>query len=708
MAAATAKDSIPILNATMGTMTNRDETDSDRIDSWKSICAYLERDVSTLLRWEKQKGLPIHRIPGGQRKAVYAFRHELDEWLAKPSGARAPGQAQNGGDGRMDAAGSTAVSEAAGTATAAGIRRRSAFHRKLARLSFAGVLVLLLAASGYGYLESRRAFQPPQFAGEQQLTNNGLNKRGLLTDGRQLFFGQAENGWYALVAMPVDGGAARTLWSPPANVQPVDLSLDGSRLLAFTYTSPGHERALWIVPLDGGAPHRLADAVARSAAFAPDGRAIAYAAGEKIYLADGDGGPAREVGSFKGLPDELHWSEDGKRLRFLLLDAGSEEASACGELVFADGMRTAAAHSLPFSNVFRDTESWTRASRDGAYFLTRPDSRHTGASVWLMQLGSGLWEPLLQVAETQLKVGGFEGIAFDRGAQRLFVLGESSTQNSFVRLDPATQEFREILPGISGEFLDYSRDGQWITYTATGPEGSSLWVSRADGSGAQRLTSPPEDVQLPRWSPDGKQIAYMAKTDGHPWRIKILRLDNGASREASEGGDNQGAPTWSPDGRFLVYGVVQCQPTHSCAVRRIDLATGKAQTLPGSEGMFTARWSPDGRWIAAMRLEQHQAFLFDVSARRWRKLAGDVEGTDLSWSADSAWLYANLPGPNARIVRVRADGGAWKTVADLRSQSIFNLADAGNLGFSVAPDNALILHRQANSPEIYAYELRER
>jgi hypothetical protein len=54
-----------------------------RLDSWKEIAEYLGRDVHTCLRWEKEKGLPVHTIPGGKRRTVYAFKHEIDEWLAK-------------------------------------------------------------------------------------------------------------------------------------------------------------------------------------------------------------------------------------------------------------------------------------------------------------------------------------------------------------------------------------------------------------------------------------------------------------------------------------------------------------------------------------------------------------------------------------------------------------------------------------------------
>lgn len=51
-----------------------------RLDSWKEIAHYLGRDVRTVIRWE-ERGLPVHRIPGGKISRVFAFPDELDEWL---------------------------------------------------------------------------------------------------------------------------------------------------------------------------------------------------------------------------------------------------------------------------------------------------------------------------------------------------------------------------------------------------------------------------------------------------------------------------------------------------------------------------------------------------------------------------------------------------------------------------------------------------
>ena len=56
------------------------EAAADRLDSWKDIAAYLRRDVSTVQRWEKREGMPVHRHVHDKLGSVYAFRSELDAW----------------------------------------------------------------------------------------------------------------------------------------------------------------------------------------------------------------------------------------------------------------------------------------------------------------------------------------------------------------------------------------------------------------------------------------------------------------------------------------------------------------------------------------------------------------------------------------------------------------------------------------------------
>lgn len=76
---------------------------SDRLESWKAIAAYLGRDLRTVMRWEKERSLPVHRYPGGGHAGVYAYRSEIDNWLNNSLGAlagEATGEASNTDDPR--------------------------------------------------------------------------------------------------------------------------------------------------------------------------------------------------------------------------------------------------------------------------------------------------------------------------------------------------------------------------------------------------------------------------------------------------------------------------------------------------------------------------------------------------------------------------------------------------------------------------------
>src|SRR5437763_14424187 len=53
---------------------------ADRLDSWKEVAAYLNRDVRTVQRWEKKEGLPVRRHLHEKLGTIYAYKSELDAW----------------------------------------------------------------------------------------------------------------------------------------------------------------------------------------------------------------------------------------------------------------------------------------------------------------------------------------------------------------------------------------------------------------------------------------------------------------------------------------------------------------------------------------------------------------------------------------------------------------------------------------------------
>jgi dipeptidyl aminopeptidase/acylaminoacyl peptidase len=291
------------------------------------------------------------------------------------------------------------------------------------------------------------------------------------------------------------------------------------------------------------------------------------------------------------------------------------------------------------------------------------------------------------------------GLAADPRANRLFAIGVEPTRGELVRFEPSSGRSSPCLPGVAAKFPDVSRDGKWVAYTDM--EEGSLWISQFDGSGRKELASSFEDLILPKWSPDGSAIAFAGRKPGSVYRVYVVSRDGGLPREASSGEENQGAPTWSPDGKWLMYADTMCPGRSDCAVHRIELATGKIETIPGSKGLRTARWSPDGRYIAAIRPETHQLLLFDFAKQTWNQLSDLSTGDDVSWSHDSRYVYWNSPvGEKPAILRVSATGGIPETVVDMKQFG--RLTGVYDAGLCVAPDDSVILLRRVSSSEIYA------
>lgn len=603
---------------------------AERIDSWKEISAYLGRDVSTVIRWEKDRGLPVHRIPGGQRQGVFAFRNEIDNWLrggsevyeAKVDNDELPPQQEE----------SIRIPDEAER----GVHVRRKTHSRCAGILAASLVLLGIAIFGVRLLTSAKRIQ---FSGISQLTDDGTLKRGLVTDGVQIYFDELRDGKTILVSVPVAGGPVRTISTFLRNDTPQSMSPDGKRLLVLNQDGKEEERSLWIVPVSGQTPTRVGTVHCHSASWSPGGNQIAFATGSAIYLTSDEGKTQRLIHEFAAVPERVQWSSGNGGLQFQLRDIHTGQFTLW-TITLSPEKDTYMESLTPLNVAF---------SRNGAYLATLDDAGHAfvsvdnslNGSIALMTRARGLTGTAFHLHKVNAHVSVVGMLAIDRRSRQLFALGGNLPGVELFRYDPSSRNASPFLPGLSARDLDYSRDGQWLTYVKL--KDRSLWVSRSDGSETREICAAAVDTELPRWSPDGKQIAFMRKTDGNPWRIYFISASGGPIRQASVGTDNQGAPTWSPDGKRLVYGNVKCQELDACAIHEIEVSTGKESTIPGSEGLATARWSPNGRYIGALQPKLHQIYVLDLAKQRWRKLADEVTGDDLAWAKDSHFLYASSP-----------------------------------------------------------------
>jgi TolB-like protein len=119
----------------------------ERLDSWKAIARHLGRDIRSVQRWERERGLPVHRVPGGKGGAVFAYQGELDRWLR--SGA-------DGTNGSGAAAGNPTVADLP-------VSDRPDIDRPATRLAWggAGALILILAALAIVVVWRHASSRPP-------------------------------------------------------------------------------------------------------------------------------------------------------------------------------------------------------------------------------------------------------------------------------------------------------------------------------------------------------------------------------------------------------------------------------------------------------------------------------------------------------------------------------------------------------------------
>jgi Tol biopolymer transport system component len=122
---------------------------------------------------------------------------------------------------------------------------------------------------------------------------------------------------------------------------------------------------------------------------------------------------------------------------------------------------------------------------------------------------------------------------------------------------------------------------------------------------------------MPRWSPDGKRIAFAAGVPDQRWKIYVVSAEGGSPQEMTHGTVDEEDVSWSPDGNSLVFGSYPPGNARMAAIDILDLRTHQISRLPGSEGFFAPYWSPDGRYIAALvAVELNKLMLYDFMTKK--------------------------------------------------------------------------------------------
>jgi serine/threonine protein kinase/Tol biopolymer transport system component len=536
---------------------------------------------------------------------------------------------------------------------------------------------------------------PPRVLGTTQITNDRKAKlRPFLTDGSRVYFSaglfparpsqvSAKGGESFLVPMQIRGA-----WLQ-------DISPDHSELLLRTYADQGitlsfEPKPLWVAPIMGGSPRRLGDLAGGGAAWSPDGQRLVYTEEKELDIALSDGSGARKLVAVPGFPAFPRWSPDGKTIRFTIADELFLKHSAAGSTLWEVSSDGSHLHAL--LPAWRHPQCCGNWTTDGKYFVFEATSNGM-ETIWAIREKIGLFgrtnhEP---VQLTNGPIDTYAPVPSPDG-KRLF-FGGHQPRSEMVRYDSKSKAFVPFLSGASVEGLDFSRDGKWVTYVSY-PEGT-LWRSTVDGEQRLQLTTPPMQAGQPRWSPNGKRIAFMGQYPEKPWRIFMLSAEGGAPEQLTSDKNATGyGPTWSPDGNSLAF-------ASNVVIHIFDLTTHQVSTLPRSAGLFSPRWSPDGRYIAALSMDSATLLLFNLQSKTWTELAKAIFGYP-TWSGDSEYIYVDTYGADSAFFRVRIRDRQIERIVGLKNLP----RDVGTLGpwTGLAPDGSPLFQRDASLDEIYALD----
>jgi DNA-binding winged helix-turn-helix (wHTH) protein/Tol biopolymer transport system component len=538
----------------------------------------------------------------------------------------------------------------------------------------------------------------------EQLTRSGAldGFQPLTTDGSRVFFLEREGDHWNNMQIAAAGGESSPFPLPFHNTVILDLSPDQSELLIAPFTSRTGNLPLWTVPLVGGAPRRIGNLSANHATFSPDGQQLALSEDDGIYLADRDGSNFHRIAETSLAGGRAAWSPDGKLLRFTQLDP-TRQGGSIWEVSVRGGK------TRPLLSGWKGSRSeWNgRWTADGAYyiFLSVHEAESNRNDLWALREAPGFF-PWLRPNPIRLTSGpiGYGEPIPSRDPRTLYASGGRTEIIDSATVDPSSHLAKPFLPGLGARDLLFSPDGESVLFFTE----NSLWRSRKNGSERYQLVASiiSSPVQYPRWSPDSKKIIYEGGMDDSG-PIYILPVDWGIPQSVLAPQQQGSSPDWGPDGERIVLSLLEqkANPSGSrSALYFHDLRSKRSVRIQGSEGLGEVRWSPDGRFLAALTDDLSALKLYDIEKNRWMEIARGKLMAMPVWASDSRYVYSqDILESGEPVYRFLADHPAKK-----RFYSFENILQTGVLrcGFvGLGPDGSLVVTLSHGGGDLFRIQL---
>lgn len=663
--------------------------DLSRLSSWGEIAQYLNVSEKTARRWEQQRGMPVHRIPGGGPKAgVYAFRSEIDAWLQPPVAGVVPVHLESGGGGG-----------------ASPVLSRRWWVAAAILITFAGIAGgIALRSPGLRIRESLLG-EP-----ERVLASTAAKLVPVMTDGRNVFVQEKEQGrfrivWAALDAFekkgPQAGAVLETNLEKP---DPGVVAPDGKSLLLRNLSLPGQmDQPLFRQPLPGGSAERVGEVLAYDSAWTPDQKQIVFSRQTSVFVTDPSGGAVRKLFDVPGRAYWFRWRRPGdQRFRFTVYRSQNHSYR-----IWEAAADWSAAHPVDFGlegDVSQACGAWDAEGRRfffqaavaGFFQIFVHEEAAAGfGSGSLRQLTSG---PVHATSPVPVQTA---------GGSRLLLGLLQSHKSEVVRYERETRRWVPLFEGVSASAVAYSPDGKRLAFVRM-PE-ASLWRCEMPGCrNPVELTSGPGRVAMPRWSPDGREISIMMRLPGKQWRAAIVTAEGaGAMRWLLPGNvdGTEADPSWSPDGARIAFGAPPNPDTGAEAeIRVLERGSGKVEVVPGSRGFHTPHWSPDGKYLAAVRWPAREVAIFEFATGRWRVAEGTRAGY-LNWSADGRRVYFRSMRPEAPAAVEAVEAGSLRVMEVAELQGFRQPAWSFGEWIGVDPQGTPLALRDLTTDEVVRWRL---